>query len=31
MTKYYGFEITGHLEIKVTDNEDEFEGEITKW
>jgi len=29
--KYYGFEITGHLDILVTDNEDEFEGEIEKW
>ncbi|MDB5144247.1 MAG: hypothetical protein JWQ66_2960 [Mucilaginibacter sp.] len=29
--KYYGGEITGHLDIIVTDNEDEFEGEITKW
>jgi hypothetical protein len=29
--KYYGFEITGHLDIFVADNEDEFEGEIEKW
>lgn len=29
--KYYGFEIAGHLDIFVTDNEDEFEGEIEKW
>jgi len=29
--KYYGFEITGHLDILVADNEDEFEGEIEKW
>lgn len=26
-----GFEISGHLEIKVIENEDEFEGEIEKW
>jgi hypothetical protein len=31
MTKHYGLEITGHLDIIVTDNEDEFEGEISKW
>ena len=29
--KYYGFEIAGHLDIFVADNEDEFEGEIEKW
>lgn len=29
--KYYGFEITGHLDIFVTGNEDEFEGETEKW
>jgi hypothetical protein len=29
--KYYGFEIAGHLDIFVTDHEDEFEGEIEKW
>jgi hypothetical protein len=29
--KKYGFEITGHLDIFVGDNEDEFEGEISKW
>lgn len=27
----YKSEITGHLDIFVADNEDEFEGEITKW
>jgi len=27
----YGGEITGHLDIFVIDNEDEFEGEIEKW
>jgi len=26
-----GFEIIGHLEIKVIENEDEFEGKIEKW
>ncbi len=26
-----GFEIAGHIEIKVIENEDEFEGEIEKW
>lgn len=26
-----GLEITGHLDIIVSDNEDEFEGEIKKW
>lgn len=26
-----GFEIDGHLEIKVVENEDDFDGEITKW
>lgn len=26
-----GFEIAGHLEIKVIENEDEFEGKIEKW
>jgi len=25
-----GFEIAGHLEIKVIENEDEFEGKIEK-
>jgi hypothetical protein len=29
--KYYGLEITGHLDIFVADHEDEFEGEIEKW
>jgi hypothetical protein len=29
--KKYKSEITGHLDICVTNNEDEFEGEITKW
>jgi len=29
--KWRGGEITGHLDIFVADNEDEFEGEITKW
>ncbi len=29
--KWRGGEITGHLDILVTDNEDEFEGEIEKW
>jgi hypothetical protein len=29
--KTYGLEITGHLDIIVSDNEDEFEGEISKW
>jgi len=29
--KYRGLEIKGHLDIIVTDNEDEFEGEIEKW
>jgi len=29
--KWRGGEITGHLDICVLDNEDEFEGEITKW
>ena len=29
--KYYGNEITGHLDIVVADCEDEFEGEINKW
>jgi hypothetical protein len=29
--KNYGFEITGHLDIIVSDCEDEFEGEIEKW
>jgi len=29
--KWRGGEIKGHLDIIVTDNEDEFEGEITKW
>ncbi len=28
--KLYGGEITGHLDIFIADNEDEFEGEITK-
>jgi hypothetical protein len=27
----YKLEITGHLDIFVADNEDEFEGEIVKW
>ena len=26
-----GFEINGHLDIIVTENEEEFEGEIEKW
>lgn len=26
-----GFEIDGHLEIKIIENEEEFEGEIEKW
>ena len=30
MAKYRS-EISGHLDIFVADNEDEFEGEITKW
>ncbi|MDB5287723.1 MAG: hypothetical protein JWR05_2672 [Mucilaginibacter sp.] len=29
--KCYGFEITGHLDIFVADNKDEFEGAIEKW
>jgi hypothetical protein len=29
--KKYRSEITGHLDIIVADNEDEFEGEIQKW
>ncbi len=29
--KKHKSEITGHLDIFVADNEDEFEGEITKW
>jgi hypothetical protein len=29
--KWKGNEITGHLDILVTDNEDKFEGEIEKW
>jgi hypothetical protein len=29
--KKYKNEITGHLDIFVADNEDEFEGEIEKW
>jgi hypothetical protein len=29
--KKYKHEITGHLDIFVADNEDEFEGEIEKW
>jgi len=29
--KTYGGEITGHLDIFVSDNEDEFEGQILKW
>jgi hypothetical protein len=29
--KKYKSEITGHLDIFVVDNEDEFEGELTKW
>jgi len=29
--KWYGGEIKGHLDILITDDEDEFEGEITKW
>ena len=29
--KWRGGEIKGHLDIFVADNEDEFEGEITKW
>ena len=31
ITKWRGGEITGHLDILVTDNEDEFEEEIEKW
>jgi hypothetical protein len=27
----YNSEITGHLDIFIADNKDEFEGEITKW
>ena len=26
-----GFEIDGHLDIKVIENEDDFDGKITKW
>ena len=26
-----GYQITGHLEIKVIENKDEFEGKIEKW
>jgi hypothetical protein len=29
--KWRGFEIEGHLDIFIADNEDEFEGEIEKW
>ena len=29
--KKYKSEITGHLDMFIIDNEDEFEGEITKW
>lgn len=29
--KYYSNEITGHLDIFVIDNEEEFEGKIEKW
>ena len=29
--KWRGGEIKGHLDITVSDNEDEFEGEIEKW
>jgi hypothetical protein len=29
--KWRGGEIKGHLDIIVADNEDEFDGEITKW
>jgi len=29
--KYYGGEITGHLDIVVSDKEDEWKGEIQKW
>ncbi len=29
--KWRGGEIEGHLDIFVSDNEDEFEGEIEKW
>jgi hypothetical protein len=29
--KTYKSEITGHVDIFVANNEDEFEGEITKW
>ncbi|MDB5018119.1 MAG: hypothetical protein JWQ84_2951 [Mucilaginibacter sp.] len=29
--KKYKSEITGHLDILVVDNKDEFEGEIQKW
>jgi hypothetical protein len=30
-SKTYGLEITGHLDIIVSDREDEFEGEVSKW
>ncbi|MFD0752107.1 hypothetical protein ACFQZS_18275 [Mucilaginibacter calamicampi] len=29
--KFRGNEIKGHLDIIITDNEDEFEGKIEKW
>jgi len=29
--KYYGFEITGHLDVFVGDYEEDDEGEIAKW
>lgn len=29
--KKYQSEISGHLDIFIADNEDEFEGEVTKW
>ena len=29
--KKYKSEINGHLDIFIADNEDEFEGEVTKW
>ena len=29
--KKYQSEITGHLDICIAENEDEFEGEVTKW
>jgi hypothetical protein len=29
--KWKGFEITGHLDIFIAENKDEFEGELEKW